>query len=92
MSAVTIPKALLRVAVATAVLLLVPAVAMQFTEEVAWGLGDFVAAAVLLFSAGAAVVIGLRHVRSKGQRVALVATIAVCLILVWAELAVGLFH
>ncbi len=50
MSAVTIPKALLRVALGTAVLLLVPAVAMQFTEEVAWGLGDFVAAAVLLFS------------------------------------------
>jgi hypothetical protein len=41
-----------RVALATAFILLVPLVAMQFTDEVDWGVADFVAAGVLLGGAG----------------------------------------
>jgi hypothetical protein len=91
MSATTLRKPLLCVALATALLLLVPAVAMQFTSEVSWGPGDFVVAGVLLFGAGALAVVGLRHVSGTAQRVGLVAGIAFALGLVWAELAVGLF-
>jgi hypothetical protein len=81
----------LGVAVATALLLLVPAVAMQFTAEVSWGPGDFIVAAILLFGAGAAAVLAHRHVQGRGRRRALLVAIAVGLALVWAELAVGLF-
>ena len=91
MSASTLKKPLLGVALATALLLLVPALAMHFTSEVAWGPGDFVVAGGLLFGAGAAAVMGLRYVRGPGRRIGLIFAIAVCLALVWAELAVGLF-
>jgi hypothetical protein len=41
-----------RVALATAFILLLPLVAMQITDEVDWGVGDFVFAGVLLGGAG----------------------------------------
>jgi hypothetical protein len=41
-----------RVALATAFILLVPLVAMQFTDEVDWGLADFVVAGALLGGTG----------------------------------------
>jgi hypothetical protein len=91
MSAVTLRKPLLGVALATALVLLLPAVAMQFTSEVSWGPGDFVVASILLFGAGALTVLGLRRVSGAGRRAALVLGIAFGLVLVWAELAVGLF-
>lgn len=92
MSANTIQKPLFGVAIATGLLLLIPVVAMQFTTEVAWGPGDFVAAAVLLFGAGAAIVMSRSHVKSAGRRALLTAAIALFFGLVWAELAVGLLH
>ncbi len=90
MSTTRLRNPLLGVALAT-VLLLVPAVAMRFTSEVSWGPGDFLAAGILLFGAGSLAVLGLRVVRGRGRRMALVLAIALCLALVWAELAVGLF-
>ena len=80
------------VALATAFLLLIPGVAMQFTPEVSWGPGDFVAAGVLVFGGGAATVVVLRHVTGHFRRAALILAVAGCLALLWAELAVGLFH
>lgn len=91
MPAHTLRKPLVAVAIATALLLLIPAVAMRFTTEVSWGPGDFLVAGILLFSAGAVTVVGLRHVRGTGGRIALVAAVAFGLALVWAELAIGLF-
>jgi hypothetical protein len=91
MSEATLQKSLLGVALATTLLLLIPAIAMQFTSEVSWGPGDFLVAGVLLFGAGSVTVLGLRHVRGVGRRAALVFSIAFALALVWAELAVGLF-
>lgn len=91
MSATTLKKPLFGVALATALLLLIPAVAMQFTSEVSWGPGDFVVAGVLLFGVCSLTVLGLRHVRGFGQRIALIFGIVFGLALVWAELAVGLF-
>jgi hypothetical protein len=72
-------------------LLLVPALAMQFTPDVSWGPGDFLLAGLLLFGAGSLTGLGLRHVTAVGPRIALVLGIALGLGLVWAELAVGLF-
>lgn len=92
MSETTLKTPVLHVALVTALLLLIPAIAMQFTKEVSWGPGDFVVAAVLLFGAGLVAVLGLRHVTGTGRRVALLFGIAFGLALVWAELAVGLFN
>lgn len=91
MSPATLQKPLLGVALATALLLLIPAAAMQFTTEVSWGPGDFVVAGILVFAAGSITVLGLRKVRSFGHRAALVFGVAFALAWVWAELAVGVF-
>ena len=92
MSEAPLKKPILGVAIVTLLLLLIPGVAMQFKTEVAWGPGDFVVAALLLFGAGSAAVLGFRHVRGVGRRAALICAIASGLALVWAELAVGLFN
>ena len=84
-------RSLLAVAAVTALLLLVPATAMQFTSEVSWGPDDFLVAACLLFGTGVGMVLIARNVKRKGHRVALMATLALVLLVVWAELAVGIF-
>ena len=84
-------KPLSRVAVATALLLLVPLVAMQFSDEMRWGVFDFVGAGALLFVAGAAWVIGRRRVRSGVGRWIVAAVVLLWLAAVWSELAVGWF-
>ena len=84
-------KALGVVAAATALLLLVPLVAMQFTSEMNWGPGDFLVAACLLFITGTAMALAVRQARRTAHRVAMVGLLALALATVWAELAVGLF-
>lgn len=85
-------KALVVVALATAGLLLIPLVAMQFTREVSWGPGDFLAAGALLFGGGAAIVLAMRWFQGRLQRGAAVAAIVLVVAIVWAELAVGVFR
>ncbi|QOY96778.1 hypothetical protein IM543_20325 [Massilia sp. UMI-21] len=70
---------------------MIPLLAMQFTSEVNWTGGDFVAAGILLFAAGLAVVVASRMARSRLQRLALVGLVALAFVYVWAELAVGIF-
>ncbi len=85
-------KPLLVVAAGTAVVLLLNAIAMQFTPEVSWGPGDFLAAGLLLFGAGACAVLASRFAATRRARIVVGCAVALGLALVWAELAVGLFH
>jgi hypothetical protein len=87
----SITPSALHVGLVTALLLLVPAVAMLFTAEVAWGPGDFAAAAALLVAAGMALVLGSRRAKGARQRVAVGLIVFSALATVWAELAVGVF-
>lgn len=74
-----------------AIVLAIPAVAMQFTNEVRWSGSDFIAMAVLLLVAGFAIEFVLRTVVRSVHRLALVAAILLAFLLIWAELAVGIF-
>ncbi|NDV61950.1 hypothetical protein G0Q06_05760 [Puniceicoccales bacterium CK1056] len=75
---------------ATCLVLLVPLVAMQFTEEVRWSLMDFIVMGTLLMSGGALFVISARM--TKGRHTLLLGlVIGLACLYVWAELAVGLF-
>lgn len=74
-----------------AILLCIPLVAMQFSDEVAWTLGDFIIAFILLFSTGMMIELVLKFVRNKNYRIFLTLAILCLLILVWGELAVGIF-
>jgi hypothetical protein len=80
-----------RVLLGTGAILLVPLVAMRFTREVQWGLLDFLAAAVLLAGAGSLFVLLTRKLRTAPQRRAVGGGLLLTLVLVWLELAVGIF-
>ena len=74
-----------------ALLLLLPFVAMQFTNEVAWTLRDFVVAGVLLLTTGLACEFVWRKVKKNRHRLIIVLAILGVLLLIWLELAVGIF-
>ncbi len=77
--------------ITVASLLFIPLLAMQFTEEVSWTLSDFVVAGALLMGTGLMVDMVLRKVTQTKYRIALCAALVIGLLLVWAELAVGVF-
>ncbi|MCS0615050.1 hypothetical protein NX783_20120 [Massilia kyonggiensis] len=81
-----------RVLLATLAILLVPAVAMRFTNEVNWGPGDFLAAGALLAGTGLAYVLAKPRIAGRPGRLLLGGLLALGLLLVWAELAVGIVH
>lgn len=74
---------------AAALLLATPLVAMQFTREVAWGPEDFAAFAVMLAGLGLLLEAGARI--GKTTRALLMGAAVLAFLLLWAELAVGLF-
>ena len=74
-----------------AALLALPAIAMQFTSEMNWGPGDFLAAALLLGTTGIVLEIAAALPRRQWRSRGTVLAVAM-LLLVWAELAVGIFH
>lgn len=83
-------KKFLRAASATLGLLLVPLLAMQFTDEVVWSVDDFIIAGVLLFGAALTYEFIVKTHSSK-SRTMLTILLVVIFLLVWAELAVGVF-
>ncbi|MBC6988083.1 hypothetical protein [Hymenobacter sp. BT491] len=86
----TLSKSILRIILATAFLLLIPLVAMQFTHEVVWTLSDFVVAGALLFGTGLTYILVARKWNNTTYRMGVGVAVAAGLLLVWANLAVGL--
>jgi len=84
-------KRIFGIFVTVAILLLIPLVAMQFTEEVDWGILDFVVMGFLLLSVGLAIEFVLRKVKTTEYRLLLCGGILLAFFLIWAELAVGIF-
>lgn len=82
--------ALVRIALVTACILLVPLLAMQFTSEVAWNLADFVVAGILLFGAGLTYELIARKADRFAYRIAVGIAVAAALLLIWINLAVGI--
>jgi hypothetical protein len=79
----------LLLAIATGLVLLVPLIAMQFSEDVVWSLGDFIVMGVLLFATGSIFIWAAR--RAPRHRLIIAVVVAAALLWVWVELAVGLF-
>ena len=72
-----------------ALILLVPLVAMQFTSEVSWNAADFIAAGGLLLTTAAGHALASRYVHTRRQRIVVSVVVLLALLIVWAELAVG---
>ena len=73
-----------------ALILLVPLVAMQFTAEVSWNAADFIAAGGLLFAAAAGHALASCYAHTRRQRIVVSLVVLLALMIVWAELAVGI--
>ena len=73
------------------ILLLIPWVAMQYTEEVKWTILDFVVMGILLIATGSLFELIWRKVSRKANRNALYVILMMGFLLLWAELAVGIF-
>jgi hypothetical protein len=75
---------------AAALVLLVPLVAMQFTDEVNWSVGDFVIAAVLLFGSLGAYELAARMTGNASYRAGFGVAITAVFLLLWVNGAVGI--
>ena len=75
---------------AAALLLLLPLVAMQFTEEVVWDVADFAVAGALLVGTGVTFELAARKTGNRAYRAAVGIALAAAFILVWVNGAVGI--
>lgn len=73
-------------------LLLIPAIGMLFTHEINWTIGDFLVMGILL----SVLVFGIHYIKLKitkpNYRIALIVLLIVLFLLIWGELAVGIFN
>ncbi len=83
-------KRLIGIMVTVTLLLLIPIIAMQFTNEVNWNLIDFIVAGALLFGNGLMCELVMRKINKIKYRIAICVALLAVLLLIWAELAVGI--
>ena len=76
---------------AAAALLLLPYVAMRVTPEVAWDRADFAIFGVMLVAACSAFELAVRLTERPAYRVLAGLALASGFVLLWAQLAVGVF-
>jgi peptidoglycan/LPS O-acetylase OafA/YrhL len=84
-------KRVTRIVLSVACLLFaIPLIAMQWTHEVEWSVGDFVVWGVLLAGASAAILWAMSRL-PRSRRLLAGALVLAIFVYVWAELAVGVF-
>jgi len=84
-------KRLILIVLISIILLFTPLIAMQFTDEVNWTLSDFIIGGVLLFGTGLLCELVFRKVKKNSFRIVISAAVLLAFLLIWAELAVGIF-
>ena len=72
-------------------LLLIPMIAMQLTDEVNWSFFDFIIMGVMLSITGLAIGIIIKKIKYSKYRNIFITIIVMIFLLIWAELGVGLF-
>ena len=85
-------KRLKIILIIVSIILLIPLIAMQFTNEVVWTILDFVVMGILLLSTGFLCEFVIRKVSKTKHRIILCITILLGFLIVWAELAVGIIE
>lgn len=72
-------------------ILLIPFIAMRFTDQVNWEAFDFLVMGTVLLSSGILAEFVLRQVKNTEYRIGILAILFILFLLIWAELAVGIF-
>ncbi len=75
----------------TAAILTIPLVAMQFSDEWDWNLFDFIVIGSLLVGTGLLIVQAYKRIKNINYRIAVIMLLIVAFLLIWGELAVGIF-
>lgn len=84
-------KQIVRVMAVVLAVLSVPFIAMQFTSEVRWSSFDFIIMGFLLATAGFSYEFALTKFKNRKERLIIGLVIVAVVVVIWAELAVGLF-
>ncbi len=84
-------NSIVRVALVTAGILLIPLIASQASNEWNWTLSDFVIIGVLISGTGFMIELVRNKVRNNTHRTVLVVALVLASLYDWAELAVGIF-
>lgn len=74
----------------TIILLSIPLIAMQFTDEVKWTFFDFIIAGILLTGTGLTFVLLSNKANNKIYKIAIGLTLGTALFMIWSNLAVGI--
>ena len=72
-------------------ILLIPYIATQVSSEWNWNLADFVVFGAMLLGAGFAIEFVGRKIKESRYRTAIIITLVIAFLLLWAELGVGIF-
>lgn len=83
-------KSTIIVTIITIGLLVIPFVAMQFSTEVDWSIGDFIIAGFLLFGTGFTYVLLTTKVNNGRYKAGIAVGLFAGFLLIWANLAVGI--
>ena len=82
---------LIGIVIVVALLLLIPLIAMQLTDQVQWNLFDFMIAGALLMGAGLIGELVASNIKKPKHRNLVLLGLILALLLIWVELAVGIF-
>jgi len=84
-------KRLFIILLASAIVLLIPLIAMQFTDQVIWNIFDFIIAGILLFGISMVSELLIRKAKTKRSRLIILVMLAIAFLFLWGDLAIGLF-
>ena len=74
-----------------AILLLIPVVAMQITDEVNWDMMDFIVGGILIFGTIGVIEMVIRKTKENKYKIIIVFALIIAALIFWAEMAVGIF-
>ena len=84
-------KRIIGIVLTVALILFIPLIAMQFTDEVNWTLFDFMVMGLLLLGTGLLCELAMRKVKNMNYLISIIVLFLIAFLLIWAELAVGIF-
>lgn len=84
-------KNIIRSVLVAELILLVPLVAMLFSDEVDWGAADFIIVGILLAGIGVAYQLIVTGAKNNSKQIAIGIVLVAMMLLIWIELAVGVF-
>ena len=72
-------------------ILLLPLIGMFFSNEINWSFFDFIIMGILILSLSFSIKQVLKATKNINYRILIIALILILFLLIWAELAVGIF-